>query len=243
MVRQTKPGEKANNQKPKLKFQPAGKGMIKALPDGKLTESIEKKYRGKKSYNKMRSTNHHIGESDSPIDKTQPNPVGRPSGYDKKKHPKLAFKFCLLGCSDERLADGLEISMGQLELWKVEHPKFLEAIREGRDVANANVAKSMFNRACGFDHVEYEYEAVIKRDPHTGDIMKDIDGFPVKELVLTKKKVKHTPADVAAAKFFLWNRTKTLPKDQQWNDKQEIDVTSGGEKLASVVVLPPKETV
>lgn len=240
MVRQTQPGQKPNNQKPKLKFQPAGKGPIKAVPDGKLTESIEKKYRGKKSYNKMRAYNPPIEEEQN----FHRSVLGRIPSFDKDIHPPLAFKFCLLGCDDKRLAENLEIELPTLEDWKIRYPSFLLSIREGRDIANANMVKSMYHRACGFEYVEKEYEMVLKRDPEDPTkYLKDDDGLPIKELVLTKKKIKQQPADVPAAKFMLWNRTKSLPKDQQWNDKQEIDVTSGGEKLASVVVLPPKVEV
>lgn len=235
MVRQTKPGELSTIQKPKLKFKPAGKGPIKAIPDGKLTESIEKKYRGKKSYNKMRAYNPPIEEEQN----ARRTILGRIPSYDKDIHPTLAFKFCLLGCKDERLAELLEIGLPTLEDWKTRYPDFLLSIYEGRDLANANMVKSMYHRACGFEYVEKEYEAVTIRDA-SGKVVFDEDGCPKKEVVLVKKKVKHQPADVPAAKFMLWNRTKSLPKDQQWNDKQEIDVTSGGEKIASVVVLPPK---
>ena len=240
MVRQTAPGGVSNVTKPRLKFKPAGKGAIKAIPDGKYTESIEKKYRGKKSYNKMRAMNPPVEEEQEP----RQSILGRIPSFDKDIHPAMAFKFCLLGCDDKRLAELLEIGLPTMEYWKTVYPDFLLSIREGRDIANANVAKSMFNRACGFDHIEYEYETIFIKDPHNNKkYLLDEDGFPIKELALTKKKIKHTPGDVAAAKFFLWNRTKSLPKDQQWNDKQEIDVTSGGEKIASVVVLPPKVEV
>jgi len=240
MVRQTTPGGTSNVTKPRLKFKPAGKGTIKAVPDGKYTESIEKKYRGKKSYNKMRAMNPPIEDEQS----SGPNPIGRPSSYDNDLHPSLAFKFCLLGCADTRLAENLEISLECLMIWKNKYPKFVQAIYEGRDLANANIVKSMYHRACGFEYEEKEYEAVLVKDPQNPKkYLFDEDGFVVKELALTKKKIKHVAADVSAAKFVLWNRTKSLPKDQQWNDKQEIDITSGGEKLASVVVLPPKVEV
>jgi len=54
---------------------------------------------------------------------------------------------------------------------------------------------------------------------------------------------KHMPADIAAVKFWLWNRTKTKSKEEQWSDKQELDLTSGNKPFAAVVILPPKKDV
>jgi len=143
--------------------------------------------------------------------------MGRPPVYDDTITPMLAFKFCLLGCTNEKLSELLEISIGTVEVWMREKPNFFMAVKEGRDIANANVAKSLYDRACGYEYEEKEYKRTAAIDD---------SGNLVEELTLVKVVEKHTPADIAAAKFWLWNRTKAKPKEEQWSDKQSIDLSS-----------------
>ena len=176
-----------------------------------------------------------------------PKPLmGRPPIYNNEIHPDLAHKFCLLGCTDQRLADSLNVSVQTIDNWKVVHQEFLEAIREGREIADANVAKSTYNRACGYNLEEKEYRRVrIKGDD--GKPLRDENGNYVYEMVLVKTVNKHIPADPALNKFWLWNRTKFKPKEEQWSDKQDISLAGpNGEPLQAgnvVVILPPERSL
>lgn len=121
---------------------------------------------------------------------------GRPTKY-KEEYNLQAMKLCLLGATDEKLANFFEISVTTLNTWKVEYPNFLLSIREGKEEADANVANALYNRAIGFSH------------PH--DHISNHQG----EITITPT-TKHYPADTGAAFIWLKNRSN-------WKDKQEVE--------------------
>ena len=121
---------------------------------------------------------------------------GRPSKY-KKEYNLQAMKLCLLGATDEKLANFFEVSVTTLNAWKREQPKFLSSIREGKEEADANVANALYNKAIGYSHKE------VKVFNNQGEI-------------LTHEVDKHYPPDTGAAFIWLKNRSN-------WKDKQEVE--------------------
>ena len=119
----------------------------------------------------------------------------------KPEYPEQARKFCLLGATDIEIADLFEVSVGALAKWKKKYPEFGEALRRGKDVANAEVASKLYKRAVG-----YSYTEVTKR----------VVGGKEQETVTHK----HMPPDVTACIFFLKNRAK-----DKWKDKHETEHT------------------
>ena len=238
MVRQSSPGLQNTIQKPTLKYKPAGKGPIKATPLLKINPNDSTvKRKCARRYNKINELQRQIKQIQEQMH------AGVEPIYKKDTHPALALSYCLLGCTDEKLARLLGIHVETLKLWREQDDEFDFAIIEGREVANANVAKSLYHRACGYSMEEKEYRQEFKKDID-GNIIRDEDGYPIREIILHKLVKKHMPADVASAKFFLWNRTKTLPKAEQWNDRQDIDITTGDTPIGSaVIILPQKEMV
>ncbi len=128
-------------------------------------------------------------------------PVGRPSSY-KPEYAEQAYKYCLLGADDARMAQLFEVSTVTLNAWKNEFPEFLNALKEGKDIADANVGKSLYQRACGYSHPEVE--------------VKVIEGQ-----VVMVDLVKHYPPDTGAAMAWLKNRQPKL-----WRDRKEVDLSS-----------------
>ena len=128
-------------------------------------------------------------------------PVGRPSSY-KPEYAEQAYKFCLLGADDARLAQLFDVSTVTLNAWKNEFPEFLNALKEGKEIADANVGKSLYQRACGYSHPEVE--------------VKVIDGQ-----VVMVDLIKHYPPDTGAAMAWLKNRQPRL-----WRDRKEVDLSS-----------------
>lgn len=131
--------------------------------------------------------------------KTEPKRgQGRPTKYEGEKTDKLAFKLCLLGATEQEIANALEVSLDTVTEWKRVHPSFSASINEGRETADATIAESLYNRAKGYSHPDVHissYEGGITVTPIT----------------------KHYPPDTAAAFIWLKNR-----KSGKWRDKVEV---------------------
>jgi hypothetical protein len=126
--------------------------------------------------------------------------AGRPSSY-REEYAPLAGRIALLGATDADLARILEVAESTIAKWKVDHPEFSESLKEGKEVADAEVAKSLYRRALGYSH-----DAVkIVADAKTGKSVQ----VPY---------VEHYPPDTVACIFWLKNRQPRL-----WRDKQEHD--------------------
>ena len=129
-------------------------------------------------------------------------PPGAPTKY-REEYAEQAYKLCLLGAKDKDLAGFFGISEQTLNNWKAAHPKFMESLKEGKDYADANVAKSLYRRAKG-----YEHEAVkIVADAKTGS----------EHIVHYTERY---PPDTTACIFWLKNRQR-----EHWRDKQQHEHT------------------
>lgn len=129
--------------------------------------------------------------------------VGRPTDY-KAEYAEQAYKLCLLGHTDKELADFFEVAESTIYEWKKVHPEFSESITNGKEVADAEIAVSLYQRAKGYSHPE--------------DKIFQYEGDPV--VVPT---IKHYPPDTAAAFIWLKNRQKG-----KWRDTQQHELTGAG---------------
>ncbi len=130
---------------------------------------------------------------------------GRPTKY-KKEFAEQARKLCLLGFIDEELADFFNVQVSTLNNWKKAHPQFLESLRSGKSIADADVADSLYNRALGYSHKEDKIMA-NSQNPHDPVIV---------------ETTKHYPPDTGAAFIWLKNR-----QPEKWRDKKEPEVDAG----------------
>jgi hypothetical protein len=133
-------------------------------------------------------------------------PAGRPTKY-KEQFAEQAKKLCKLGCTDKELADFFEVSEQTLNAWKKEFPEFLESLKEGKTLADANVAQRLYERAMGYEHPETKFFTVSK-----GDFIQEIE---------TRETIKFYPPDTTAAIFWLKNR-----QPDKWREKQEVMQTN-----------------
>lgn len=131
--------------------------------------------------------------------------MSRQTDY-REEYDKQAKKLCLLGAVDKDLADFFDVCEATINNWKKDHPSFLESIKEGKSVADAKVAQSLYQRAKGYYHAEDKI--------FNGGF--DEDGSQREPVVVPT--VKHYPPDTTACIFWLKNR-----KPEAWRDKQEID--------------------
>lgn len=135
---------------------------------------------------------------------SEPKPEGRPTKY-KPEYADLARKFCLLGANNKRLAELFEVAESTINKWLVDTPEFSEAVRAGREIADANVANSLYQRAIGYEHVEDDIRTVA------------IGMGQGSEIVITPTIKRYAP-DTGAATMWLKNR-----QPQLWRDKVEVE--------------------
>jgi hypothetical protein len=74
---------------------------------------------------------------------------GAPTKY-KKEYDDLAYNYCLLGATDDQLAEFFGTVQKTINNWKKRHKGFLQAIKAGKEEADAKVAQSLFHRANGY---------------------------------------------------------------------------------------------
>lgn len=125
--------------------------------------------------------------------------VGRPTKY-KDEYCELAFNYCLLGATDEDLARFFDVHESTINQWKIDYVEFSESIKRGKYEADALVARSLYQRAVGYQYLEKKKE------------ISDQGG--VKDSVTTKEVVPDTTAQI----FWLKNR-----QPEKWRDKPIVD--------------------
>lgn len=131
--------------------------------------------------------------------------MGRRSAY-KEEFAQLAENYSLLGATDKEMAEFFGVTERTLNQWKKSHPEFLQSLKKGKNIADANVASKLYNRAIGYEFEEKHFE-----------IKQPKKNVPP-ELVEAKRIKKHVPADTTAAIFWLKNR-----QPEKWRDKKEVD--------------------
>jgi hypothetical protein len=90
--------------------------------------------------------------------------VGRPSSYDPKLHPKLAFWLAQAGLTDEQIAEEIAIHTDTLYQWRKVHPEFSEALKGGKATPDYEVEAALLRRAKGFKYAEGGKEKVALPD-------------------------------------------------------------------------------
>jgi hypothetical protein len=136
--------------------------------------------------------------------------MARPTKY-RAEFAEQARKLCLLGATDADLADFFEVPESTINNWKKAHKEFLESIKKGKILADAEVATRLYERALGYTHPE---EKVFQNN---GEI-------------ITHQTMKHYPPDTTAAAIWLNNR-----KPDRWRNKPEADTGNDAPQPVQVV--------
>ncbi|WP_318483860.1 hypothetical protein [Photobacterium leiognathi] len=68
----------------------------------------------------------------------------------KSEYTKQCLKLCLLGATDQELAEFFEVSRDTIKNWANKHPKFADARHSGKLQADAEVSHKLFQRAIGY---------------------------------------------------------------------------------------------
>jgi hypothetical protein len=121
----------------------------------------------------------------------------------------LVESFCTLGASDEQLAQLFSVSPETLAGWMAEIPDFADAVRCGRNLANADVANSLYQLAVGYSH-RVERVLTGRDGPMTVSFLK-----------------RHPPSHVACKTWLEnrrpqdWGRAAIKRKLQAWDDARD----------------------
>ena len=111
---------------------------------------------------------------------------GRPTTY-KPENAEIARHACMLGATNETLAERFEVCRRTIDNWIATIPEFSDAVRQGREVADEAVVSALFARATGME------QKMTKVFCHRGQ--------PV-----TANYTVQLPPDVRACIFWLRNR-------------------------------------
>lgn len=138
---------------------------------------------------------------------------GAPTKY-KPEFDKQAYKLCLLGAIDKELADFFEVDVRTIDNWKKDFPSFFQSIKQGKLIADANVAESLYKLASGHTVKEVTYEKIdCDINPESDDADEEIGAIWRKKVV-----VKEVSPNATAGIFWSKNR-----QPKKWKDKQEVE--------------------
>lgn len=127
-------------------------------------------------------------------------PRGRPTKYSTA-YNQQAYKLCLLGATDQEMADFFDVVEDTISEWKNRYPSFKAAVKKGKLIADAEVASALYQRAIGYEHNDVHI-AVHEGKP-----------------VITPIKKKYAP-DTKAALAWLNVRQNT-----KWREDKNLNIT------------------
>lgn len=142
--------------------------------------------------------------------------MARPAKY-QPEFAAQAAKLCLLGATDQEIADFFEIDVRTVYRWKHDHEEFCQALKGGKEVADERVERSLYQRAIGYEQ----------------DEVKIFMPGGASEPVYAPFRAKVAP-DTTAAIFWLKNR-----RSGEWRDKTEQE--QSGTMTLSVVTGVPRD--
>jgi len=127
------------------------------------------------------------------------NKGGAPTKY-QKSYNEQSRKLCLMGYTDKQLADFFEVSESTINKWKLDHPLFSESLKAGKQIADSEVALSLYEKAIGYSCKDTKFAT------HEGKITDE------------KEYTKNYPPCPISIKYWLNNRQPEL-----WREKSEGD--------------------
>ena len=129
--------------------------------------------------------------------------MARPTKY-KAEYAEQARKLCLLGATDQEIADFFDVEVRTIHRWKAAHEEFCHALKAGKEQADERVERSLYQKAIGYEQ----------------DEVKIFMPAGAEAPVYADYRAKIAP-DTTAAIFWLKNR-----RPDRWRDKRDLDHTS-----------------
>jgi hypothetical protein len=128
---------------------------------------------------------------------------GRPTVYEAR-FARMARVLTRLGATNEDVAECLGVALSTIGLWLIRHRGFSDALKEGRQRADARVERALFERAVGYSHADVAINTVA------------IGGG--RSQVVQTPFVKRLPPDPTSCIFWLKNRVPA-----RWRDKVALE--------------------
>ncbi len=113
------------------------------------------------------------------------------------------------GMTDAEIAAAIDVHVKTLEKWRKMMPDFASLVKEQKELADAQVEMSLYQRAIGYTYTE------VKHATHEGVFTDE------------REVEKHVPPDVQAITFWLRNR-----KPDQWREKSKEEYADEAEAHA-----------
>jgi hypothetical protein len=131
------------------------------------------------------------------------NKGGRPSKFDTVDLKQVEI-LTKAGWTDVQMAEFFGVCKKTWDNWKAKHAEFLHTLKDWKAIADHEVERSLYQRACG-------YETTEERIVGTGDDARVLES------------TKQWPPDTTAIIFWLKNRNRA-----EWRDKQDHEHTGSG---------------
>ena len=155
----------------------------------------------------------------------------------KPEFDNVAYKYCLMGATDEELAKPFEVASSTFRKWKKKYPGLRDSINAGKLHADMNVATSLYKRAIGYSYLQVISEAAnVPADKVPLEKAAAVDSAFFTDSSIDFKAIRVTTKevipDVKAQIFWLKNRQPKL-----WREKQEINHTTDGKKMSHITIF------
>jgi hypothetical protein len=136
--------------------------------------------------------------------------MARPTAY-KPEYNEQALKLCRMGATDKQIADFFGVTEKTIANWKNKKAGFLQSLKEGKLLSDAEISNSLFHRAKGYSH-------------------KDVDIRVVAGQIVETPIDKHYPPDATSCIFWLKNR-----QPEHWREKQEVKIEADTVKAIKII--------
>jgi len=124
--------------------------------------------------------------------------AGQPTKYNETVK-RLLLLLAQEGLTDKKMAKIIDVKEQTLNNWKKAHPKFFESLKKAKKVADESVERSLYERACGYEHP----------DVHISNYQGEVTITDV---------IKHYPPDPTSMIFWLKNR-----QPDKWQDRKAVE--------------------
>jgi len=132
--------------------------------------------------------------------------MARPIEYIEGIHDAWAESLAIEGLTDSEIAKRMNIARSTLYKWKNDFSTFSDALKSGKEPADAKVKLSLFKRAIGYTVNEKK-------------VIVELDAEGNQKPARIETTTKHIVPDTIAQIFWLKNRLQ-----EDWRDKKDVDL-------------------